>query len=166
MDVVPNIRGVVGQIDTRLIIDDVASMDERVSAYVALPRFYAVVLGIFSSIAVALAMIGIYGLMAYSVSHRTREIGIRVALGACTREVLWLVLRQGLALSSIGIVIGIVGALLLTRYLKTLLTDLTATDPLTYVIVVALVVFAAISASYLPARRSAKVDPVIALRYE
>jgi putative ABC transport system permease protein len=164
--VVPRIRSIVGQIDSRLIVEDIVTMEERISTYVALPRFYAVLLGTFSAVAVALAMIGIYGLMAYSVSHRTREIGIRIALGAHRQEVLWLVLRQGPVLSSLGIAIGIFGALLLTQYLNSLLIDLTPTDPLTFVIVATVVALAAISASYLPARRTTKVDPVIALRYE
>jgi putative ABC transport system permease protein len=166
MDIVPGIRGVVGEIDSRLIVDDLVSMEERLSSYVALPRFYAVLWGIFSIIAVALATIGIYGLMAYSVSHRSREIGIRIALGARRGEVSWMVLRQGLLLSGIGIAIGVFGALLLTRYLRTLLTDLTTTDPLTFVVVAVVVLLAATSASYLPARRTTKVDPVVALRYE
>jgi len=113
-----------------------------------------------------LAAIGIYGVMAYSVAQRTQEIGVRMALGAQKAHVLRLVFGQSLLMLSIGTVIGLVGAFALTRLMSTLLFEVTATDPLTYVSVVGLLIIVALLACYIPARRAAKVDPLIALRYE
>jgi putative ABC transport system permease protein len=163
---VADIRAIVSQMDSQLIVERVTTMEELLSQYVARPRFYTVLLGIFSVIAIALATIGIYGLTAYAVTQRTREIGIRIALGAKPPEVLWLVLRQGVTLTAIGIVIGILGAFQLTQYLKGMLYGVTATDPFTFALVAGAMAIASALASYLPARWATKVDPVIALRYE
>jgi putative ABC transport system permease protein len=130
------------------------------------PRFLAILLATFSGIALFLAAIGIYGVMAYSVAQRTQEIGVRMALGAQKAHVLRLVFGQSLVMLSIGTVIGLVGAFVLTRLMNTLLFEVTATDPLTYVSVVGLLTIVALLACYIPARRAAKVDPLIALRYE
>jgi predicted permease len=160
------IRGVVRQLEPRAALDNVYEMEHLVSSSLARPRFYAVLLGIFASVAAALAAIGIYGVLAYSVTQRTREIGIRMALGAPRSQVLALVLRQSAVLILSGIVIGIAGALALTRYLTSMLFGLTPLDPPTFVGVS--LAFAAIAtiASYVPARRAATVDPVVALRSE
>ena len=109
---------------------------------------------------------GIYGVLAYSVSQRTREIGIRMALGAEKQNVLRLILSQGMVLTAIGIVAGLAGAFAVTRYLESMLFGLTALDPTTFVGVTALLIVTAATACYVPARRATKVDPIVALRYE
>jgi len=129
-------------------------------------RFTLTLVGFFAGIALFLATAGVFGVMAYSVSRRTREIGVRVALGARSRDVLAMILSQGLRTALIGIVVGIGGSLALTRAIQSLLFGVTPTDPLTFAAVVLLLVFAALLACYIPARRAAKVDPMVALRYE
>jgi len=142
------------------------AMNEVVSKSVVQPRFLALLLATFSGIALFLAAIGIYGVMAYSVAQRTQEIGVRMALGARPLHVLRLVFKQSLLMLLIGTVIGLVGAFLLTRLMSTLLFEVTATDPLTYVSVIGILTVVALLACYIPARRAAKVDPLVALRYE
>jgi putative ABC transport system permease protein len=166
MELVGGIRALVRQMDAQLVVDGMATMEQRVYDSVATPRFYAVVLGVFAAIAVSLAAVGVYGLMAYSVSQRTREIGIRLALGAQRSELLGLILKQGAVLTVLGVALGVIGALVLTRYLENLLFGLTPTDPATFVAVALILVVVAMAASYVPARRATKVDPVVALRYE
>jgi putative ABC transport system permease protein len=129
-------------------------------------RVWGLLFGIFSSIALVLAVAGIYGVMAYFVTQRTREIGVRIALGAQWRDVLTLVLRSGMMLVTIGLVIGIAGALALTRLMATLLFEVSPTDPITFAAVVLCVIIATLLACYIPARRANKVDPLIALRCE
>ena len=129
-------------------------------------RFNVILIGSFGLVALLLATAGVFGVMAYSVSRRTREIGVRVALGARSRDVLGMILSQALRTIAIGVVIGLGGSLLLTRAIKSLLFGVTATDPLTFAAVVALLGTAALLACYVPARRATKVDPVVALRYE
>jgi ABC-type antimicrobial peptide transport system permease subunit len=124
------------------------------------------VLGAFGIVALTLAAIGLYGVTAYSVSQRTREIGIRIALGAQLRDVLRTILRSSIKLIVIGVSLGLLGAFLVTRLLVSLLSGVSATDPLTFVFVSVLLVVVALLASYLPARRATKVDPIVALRYE
>ncbi|MFY9611400.1 MAG: FtsX-like permease family protein [Blastocatellia bacterium] len=110
--------------------------------------------------------VGIYGVISYTVAQRTNEIGLRIALGAQTRDVIWLVLGQGLTLTMLGTVLGSVGAYGLTRLMESLLFGVSATDPLTYVVVAVLVALVALMACYIPARRATRVDPMVALRYE
>jgi putative ABC transport system permease protein len=153
-------------VDSRLILDDIATMDQRLSVYVVRPRFYAILMGTFSIIAVTLSAIGIYGLIAYSVSQRTREIGIRIVMGAEQRAVLQLVLWQALVLIAVGIGVGILGAFALTRYLESLLVGLSPTDPATFLYAASFISAIAAVASYAPARRAIKVDPAITLRHE
>jgi len=129
-------------------------------------RFNVVLLGFFGVTALLLATTGVFGVMAYSVSRRTREIGVRVALGAATGDVLRVILGRGLRTIFIGVAAGITGALALTRTVKSLLFGVTATDPLTFGGVTALLVGAALLACYIPARRATKVDPMVALRSE
>jgi putative ABC transport system permease protein len=136
------------------------------SASLGSRRFNLILVGFFAIVALLLATAGVFGVMAYSVSRRTREIGVRVALGARSRDVLGLVLGQGMRTILIGIVIGVAGSLLLTRTLKSLLFGITATDPLTFAAVILLLIVAALLACYVPARRASKVDPMVALRYE
>ncbi|HEX6731759.1 MAG TPA: ABC transporter permease, partial [Pyrinomonadaceae bacterium] len=161
-----SIRNAVRELDSSLPVYNLRSMEELVSRSMVQPRFLALLLAVFSGIALFLAAIGIYGVMAYSVAQRTQEIGVRMALGARPLHVLRLVLGQSLVMLLIGTVIGLVGAFLLTRLMRTLLFEITATDPLTYVSVIGLLAVVALLACYIPARRAAKVDPLIALRYE
>jgi len=130
------------------------------------PGFIMKLMGVFASLAVVMAVVGIYGLVAYSVAQQTREIGIRMALGAQTLDIFHLVLRQGLILTLIGVGIGLVAAFGLTRFLGSLLIDITPTDPVTFAGIALLLVIAAVLASYIPARRAVKIDPMSALRYE
>jgi putative ABC transport system permease protein len=122
--------------------------------------------GVFAAVALVLATVGVYGVIAHSVSRRTHEIGIRMALGARPRDVLLLVVRQGMALALVGVFIGLAVALAVTRVLKGLLFELSVTDPPTYTLVAALMLGVAFLACYLPARGATKVDPMIALRQE
>ncbi|HYN09630.1 MAG TPA: ABC transporter permease [Vicinamibacterales bacterium] len=162
----PTMRSLVGRVDPNVGIDALIPMDQLVASSLTRQRFYAAVMGAFAAIAVLLSAVGIYGVLAYAVGQRTREFGVRTALGATSRDVLAMVLRQGLLLTSIGIGIGLAGATALTRYIEGMLYDVKPLDPVTYVAVVAL--FAAVTsiASYLPARRATRIDPLTALRYE
>ncbi|HSE25096.1 MAG TPA: FtsX-like permease family protein, partial [Pyrinomonadaceae bacterium] len=160
------IRSAVREVDSSLPVYNLRSMAEVVSRSMVQPRFLSLLLAVFSGIALFLAAIGIYGVMAYSVAQRTQEIGVRMALGAQRLHVLRLVFGQGLLMLGLGTVIGVVGAFALTRLMSTLLFEVTATDPLTYVAVVGILTFVALLACYIPARRATKVDPLTALRYE
>jgi putative ABC transport system permease protein len=161
-----SIRSAIRELDPTLPVYNLRSMDEVVSRSMVQPRFLAILLATFSGIALFLAAIGIYGVMAYSVAQRTQEIGVRMALGARPFHVLRLVFKQSLVMLAIGTVVGLVGAFALTRLMSTLLFEVTATDPLTYLSVVGILAVVALLACYIPARRAAKVDPLIALRYE
>ena len=130
------------------------------------PRFYAALLSTFGAIAAFIAVIGLCGVLSYVVGQRTKEIGVRMALGARSSHVLRLVLKQSFGMLLMGTVIGLAGAFALTRLMRTLLFEITATDPLTYVSVIGLLTVVALLACYIPARRAAKVDPLVALRYE
>jgi len=136
------------------------------SASLGSRRFNLILIGFFGIVALLLATAGVFGVMAYSVSRRTREIGVRVALGAQSRDVLEMILGQGMRTILIGVVIGLAGSLALTRAISSLLFGVTATDPLTFAAVVALLIATALLACYIPARRATKVDPIVALRYE
>jgi len=163
---VGSIRNVLAGIDKNLPIADVLTMDEIVSTSIAQPRLEAILLGIFGALALLLAAVGIYGVMSYSVSQRTGEIGVRMALGADRSDVLALVCKQGLRLAAIGLALGLVLALLATRLMSTILFGVSPTDPLTYAAIAILLALVALLACYVPARRATKVDPMVALRYE
>jgi predicted permease len=142
------------------------TMETRLAENMAAPRFRTLLLGIFAGLAVCLAMAGVYGVMAYVVSQRANEIGLRMALGASPANVMGLVLRQGLTLAAAGLAIGLVGAVAATRLLSNLLFNVKPGDPLTYAGVAVLLGAVAVAASYIPARRATKVDPLTALRQE
>jgi predicted permease len=162
----PTIRAMVTGLSPHAIVDNIATMEQLVSNSLSRPRLYAVLLGLFACAAAALAVIGIYGVMAYSVAQRTREIGVRVALGAGRSEVMQLVLGQSLLVTTAGIALGIAGAVAVNRYLDRMLFGLSPLDPATFVGVS--VVFAGVAAvaSYVPAHRATKVEPMVALRHE
>jgi putative ABC transport system permease protein len=160
------VKGVVANLDPDQPIENVMSMDQLLNLTTDGYQFFMKLFGTFASFAVVLAVMGIYGVMSYYVNQRTREIGIRVALGAKSGDVLGLVVRLALKLSLIGVVVGVALALAGTRLLSTFLYDVKPSDPLTYGAVAATLVTVALLASYIPARRATKVDPMTALRYE
>ncbi len=162
----PTVRSLVSRVDSSAGIDAMLPMEQLVASSLTRQRFYAVLLGLFAAIAAVLSAIGIYGVLAYAVGQRTQEIGIRMALGARREAVLRMVLGRGVVLTMSGLVLGLAGALALARYLSGMLYDLTPLDPATYVFVAIAFGVVALAASYLPARRATRVDPVVALRHE
>jgi predicted permease len=164
--VVAAVRNAVHSVDAGLPIAQVNTMEKLVEASVGQRRLSMILLGLFSGIALLLASIGIYGVMSYSVAQRSRELGIRMALGAERGRVLRLVVGQGMGLAAIGVVIGLVAAFALTRFLAAQLYGVGATDPVTFGTVAGLLVGVALLASLLPAMRATRVDPVVALRDE
>jgi putative ABC transport system permease protein len=145
---------------------DVKTMDQIKAETIVGPRFQTILLAAFSGLALALAAVGIYGLVSYSVAQRTHEMGIRGALGASVPDLLRLVLRSGLTLTILGLLFGLVGSLALTRLLESLLFGVGVRDPFTMAVAGAILIVVAMLACYVPARRAAKVDPAVALRYE
>jgi len=164
--VAASIRGVVSQMDGNLPVFNVHTQAELIDQLLFQERMIAKLSGFFGVLALALACIGLYGLLSYEVSRRTREIGIRMALGAERRGVLKLVVGQGIVLAICGAVVGIAAALGVTRYLNSMLYDLHANDPATIFVVVILLTLVAVVACYIPARRALRLDPMVALRYE
>ena len=158
------VRNEIRQMDASLPVANVRSMNDVVAAALATPRLTGFLLGAFAAIALALAAVGIYGVLAYLVSQRTQEIGIRLAIGADRSQVLGMVLRHGLSLAAVGIVIGLIGAFALTRLMQSLLYAVGPNDPLTFVAVAAALLLIALMASFLPAWRATRVSPMIALR--
>jgi ABC-type antimicrobial peptide transport system permease subunit len=160
------IRGEIRQMDPSVPVSNVRSMNEVVTIALATPRLTGFLLSAFAAIALALAAVGIYGVLAYVVSQRTQEIGIRLAIGADRSRVLGMVLRQGLGLAATGIVAGLAGAFALTRLMASLLYNVRPHDPLTFAAVTVALLLVALAASILPARRATKVSPITALRAE
>jgi putative ABC transport system permease protein len=159
------IRGQIAALDKDLTAN-LETLEKTLSGMLAPRRFTMILLGLFSGVALILATVGVYGLLQYSTTQRTREIGIRMALGARNSDVLRAVLTQGLRLTLLGIALGLAGALVLTRVLASLLYGVTPCDPLTFALVSLLLVAVASVASYVPAHRAARIDPMVALRYE
>jgi putative ABC transport system permease protein len=164
--IVPRVRAIVEEMDAQASLFYVAPMEQMVASTISRPRLYATLLGIFSAFGLGLAVIGIYGVMAYSVAQRTREIGIRVALGARRTQVIGLVVKQSAVLTVVGVVIGLTGAAMLSRYLEGLLFGVSPIDPMTFAAAAALFALAALAAAYGPTRRATGVDPLVALRAE
>ena len=164
--IVSGVRRALREMDPTLPLTRIRTMNELVSAAQSRPRFLTLLLTLFAGVALALAAVGIYGVISYSVARRTREFGLRMALGAQHADVMTLVLGSGLRLAFTGVFIGLVGAFALTRFLASLLFGVTPTDPATFVIVPMVLAAVAGLATYIPARRATRVDPMVALRNE
>jgi predicted permease len=160
------IRAEMKSLDPALPLANFRTMDSLVANAVARPRFSTFLLGLFAITALILTAIGLYGVVAYATTQRTREIGIRIALGASGRTILALVIGQGMLPALVGMAVGLAGALALTRLLANQLYEVNATDPLTFICVTALLLLVAFAACFLPARRASRVDPMAALKYE
>jgi putative ABC transport system permease protein len=163
---IDGVRSRIWEIDGGVAIEDLTTMSQLISQSVAEPRFNALLVGAFALLAVVLASLGIYGVVAYAATRRTREIGVRIALGAGKADVFRLLLGQGLALTALGVGLGLVGALAASRVMSSMVYGVTTTDPLTFAAVAALLALVALAAAYLPARRATRVDPLVALRNE
>ena len=161
-----DVRRELREVDPDLPMYGVRTMAERVDESLARRRFSMLLLTLFAGLALGLASIGTYGVLAYLVSQGTREIGIRLALGATPRRILVLIVRHGMTVALAGVALGVAGALLLTRFMRTLLFGVTASDPLTFAGIAGLLTLVALLASYLPARRAARIDPMVSLRSE
>jgi predicted permease len=162
----PSVREVLQSAEKSRPILSIQTMEQRIDNSLLPQGFQTTLVSVFSAIGLVLAAAGIYGVVSYSVAQRTGEFGIRMALGARSGDVLWAVLRQGLKLTGIGLFIGLAGALAATRVIRSFLYDVSPTDPLTFVCVALLLAGVALLACYLPARRAARIDPMVALRYE
>jgi len=162
----PAIRQIIRELDRSIVIQRVRTYDDYFAEQTASSRFLALLLASFAGLATLLAMVGTYGVLAHAVGQRTKEIGIRLALGGEPSSVLWMVMRNGMSLVLLGVLVGGCAAFWLSRYLRTLLFEVNPASPLTYVLVASSLIAAALLACYLPARRAAKTDPMVALRYE
>jgi predicted permease len=160
----PSVRSAIRRVAPTMPVYDVQPMTARVASATAQARFSAVLLGMFAMVALSLAVMGIYGVLSFAVAQRTREIGIRMALGAGEGRVLGLVVRDGVLLAAGGVMLGLIGALAFSRALRSMLFEVAPTDPWTYGVMVAVLTGAAFVASWLPARRAAQVDPAVTLR--
>ncbi|MCI0387432.1 MAG: ABC transporter permease [Acidobacteria bacterium] len=165
-DLIGTVRAEVQALDKEVPVYEVKTLDQYLSAVVANPRFNALLITIFAGVALLLTAVGLYGVMSYSVTQRTHEIGIRIALGAQPRDVLKLMAGRGMILTLLGLVIGLAASFALTRLMSGLLYSVSAHDPATYILISLLLLGAALLACYVPARRATKVDPMVALRYE
>jgi putative ABC transport system permease protein len=163
---VGTVRKEIAAMDKDLPISGVRTLDQSVARSIAQPHFLTVLLGAFAALALTLAAVGLYGVVSYSVARRTHEIGVRLALGAERTDVVRLVVGQGIRLTLIGVTLGILAAMGLTQFLATLLYGVKPTDLVTLTAVALLLAIVALLASYIPARRAMKVDPMVALRYE
>jgi putative ABC transport system permease protein len=160
------LRSALAEIDPNQPLVKVRTMEENMATTVAQPRFRTWLIGILAMLALVLAAVGVYGVMSYTVTQRTSEIGVRVALGAQPKDVFRIIVGEGLRLALFGVGVGLVAALVLTRLLQSFLFGISAYDPVTFIAVSLLLTLVAAAASYFPARRATRVDPMIALRYE
>jgi putative ABC transport system permease protein len=160
------VRAEVAALDPKIPIFGVKTFEEHIGISLFLQRMAATLLTIFGLLALSLTAIGLYGVTAYSVSQRTRELGIRISVGAERRDIFKLILGQGLAISALGLLAGLVAALAVTRLTAKLLYGVSATDPVTFIVIALLLLCVTLLACYFPARRATKVDPMIALRFE
>jgi putative ABC transport system permease protein len=161
-----SVRNAIWAVDKDQTVANVDSMEHIVAGAVARQRFSMLLLAIFAAVALVLAAVGIYGVMSYSVAQQTREIGIRMALGAQRSDVLTMTIKQGLKLVGLGLIIGLAAAFVLTRVMATLLFGISATDPLTFLTISFVLLVVAMLASYIPSVRAMRVDPMVALRYQ
>jgi putative ABC transport system permease protein len=160
------INAAVHEVDKNQALADVRTLDQIKSGTVANDRLQTMLLATFAALALLLSAVGIYGVISYSVTQRTHELGIRAALGASQRGLLGLVIRHGMTLALVGLVLGAAGSLVLTRLLSTLLFGISPRDPVTLIAVATILAGVAFAACYIPARRAAGIDPTVALRYE
>jgi putative ABC transport system permease protein len=163
---VPSVRAAIHEIDQKAPVYQIGTMDKWISNSTSQQRFSSLVLSTFAVLAVTLAIVGLFGLMSYTVAQRTHEFGIRMALGAKPANILRLLLGQGLILATGGIGIGLAAAIALTRFMRNFLYQISPMDPAVFLFVPSLLLFVSLWAAYIPARRATKVDPAVALRYE
>jgi putative ABC transport system permease protein len=166
MDLARSVRAEIRAVDPDAAVDAVTTVEAALSTWIAPVRFFSRLLSALAALAIALASLGIYGVIAYTVAQRTREIGIRMALGATSNGILRLVIRYGMVLTAIGLVIGYAGSVALTRALRGLLFQTSTTDPSVFAGVSVLLALVSLAACYAPARRAVRIEPVIALRSE
>ena len=166
LTMLPRVRDEVGQMDANMALFDEKTLTEHAGVALFAQRLAVKLLSVFGMLALTLAVIGLYSVMAYSVAQRTHEIGIRIALGARNGNVFRLVIGQGILLTVVGISAGLVTAVIVMRFMSSLLFGVSATDPVTFAVIAALLAFVAMLACWIPARRATKVDPLVALRYE
>jgi ABC-type antimicrobial peptide transport system permease subunit len=162
--VVPLIREQIRALDPAQPIWRLGSIESQYAEFFAVPRFYMFLMTTFAMLGVAIAAVGLYGVLAYAIAQRTREFGVRLALGATRSDVMRMVLRQGAGVTAVGLAVGIAGSAIVTRWLESMLVNISRIDPLSYVVVIALFSAIALAACWIPARRATNVDPIVALR--
>ena len=165
LSLLPDVKNQLWSVYKEQPIARIATIEQLLSESLQERRFTLAILGSFALIALMLTGVGVYGLISFSTRQRTHEIGVRMALGAQTRDILKMIIRQGLVLTASGVGLGLLGAVILTRFLQSMLFGVSATDPLTFIIISLLLAAVALVASYIPARRAMRVDPMVALRY-